>query len=138
MKCACAYALFHGVLTYNNRNVSNVSSVVGEVQLGEFDGGAKPKERKHEWLRGTYHDDTTFNVDLTACQFYKRLDSLYTGDPCTGPLFANTMGLSFGSTPVIPCQGARTAVVLENLKEEPALQSTAEALVCMYRTLEME
>lgn len=91
--CACAYAIHHGVLTHQNRPVCKILSVVGEVSASRFDGGARPAEPLHEWLRGRYADDeTAFNIDLTACQFYIHLGSCYTGDPCTSPLGANIVG----------------------------------------------
>jgi len=34
LQCACGYAIHHGVLTYNGRQVSQFSTVVGEVAPG--------------------------------------------------------------------------------------------------------
>jgi len=59
LQCACGYAIHHGVLTYNGRQVSQFSTVVGQVAPGAFDGGATPAERTHEWIMGTYDDDGT-------------------------------------------------------------------------------
>ena len=115
--------------------------MVGEVSGSRFDGGARPAERLHEWLRGRYADDeTAFNIDLTACQFYIHLGSCYTGDPCTPPLGANIVGAAFGEEEVLVHEYGNPAHVVSVLKSAPFVNAPfcVDALKSTYCALGME